>query len=360
MLKFRLLVFFFVTSVFCFAQRQPVLNQIDLPHPYYFREMYLPQLTTGPSSAAWSPDSRSLVYSMAGSLWRQELGSSTAQQLTSGPGYDYQPDWASNGDGRWVVFARYDHDAVELWSLDMKSGRTQKMTFGGAVNVEPRFSPDGKRVAFVSTSYNGHFHVFVGRFEDGSLTGVRQLTPENISSLPRYYYSQVDHEISPVWTRDGSEILFVSNRGHIHGTGGFWKIKAESSPESPAVVTEIHYEETNWKARPDFSPYGKRMVYASYLGQSWHQLWLMPAVGGDAFPISYGAFDNVNPRWSPDGSKIAFISNRGGNTSLWVQTIPAESRQRLSRATVSICSRWGESLWTWSMNWGTPWQPAFS
>jgi len=295
-----------------------VLKQIDLPHPYYFREMYLPQLTTGPSAAAWSPDSSSLVYSMAGSLWRQELGSMGAEQLTAGPGYDYQPDWSSNSDGRWVVFARYDHDAIELWSLDMRDGRTRKMTSGGAVNLEPRFSPDGKRLAFVSTSYKGHFHIFVGRFEDGLLSDVRQLTGENVSSLPRYYYSQADHEINPVWTRDGSEILFVSNRGHIYGTGGFWRIKAEPGAEAH----EIHYEETNWKARPDFSPDGQRMVYASYLGQSWHQLWVMPAAGGDAFPISYGAFDNVNPRWSPDGSKIAFISNRNGNTSLWVQTIP--------------------------------------
>ncbi|MGA2236281.1 MAG: CehA/McbA family metallohydrolase [Terriglobales bacterium] len=309
---------FLVTCVSCFAQREPVLKQIDLPHPYYFREMYLPQLTTGPSAAAWSPDSRSLVYSMAGSLWRQELGSMGAEQLTAGPGYDYQPDWSSNSDGRWVVFARYDHDAIELWSLDMRDGRTRKMTSGGAVNLEPRFSPDGKRLAFVSTSYKGHFHIFVGRFEDGLLSDVRQLTGENVSSLPRYYYSQADHEINPVWTRDGSEILFVSNRGHIYGTGGFWRIKAEPGAEAH----EIHYEETNWKARPDFSPDGQRMVYASYLGQSWHQLWVMPAAGGDAFPISYGAFDNVNPRWSPDGSKIAFISNRNGNTSLWVQTIP--------------------------------------
>jgi Tol biopolymer transport system component len=300
----------------CLAQREPVLKQIDLPHPYYFREMYLPQLTTGPSAAAWSADSRSLVYSMAGSLWRQELGSTRADQIAAGPGYDYQPDWSS--DPRWAVFARYDHDAIELWSLDMQDGRTRKMTSSGAVNLEPRFSPDGKRLAFVSTSYKGHFHIFTGRFEDGLLSDVRQLTSENVSTLPRYYYSEVDHEISPAWTRDGTEILFVSNRGHIHGTGGFWKIKAEPGAEAH----EIHYEETNWKARPDFSPEGKRMVYASYLGQAWHQLWVMPAGGGDAFPISYGAFDNVNPRWSPDSSKIAFISNRSGNTSLWIQTIP--------------------------------------
>jgi TolB protein len=309
-------LFLIIPVAGCLAQREPVLKQIDLPHPYYFREMYLPQLTTGPSAAAWSADSRSLVYSMAGSLWRQELGSTRAEQITAGSGYDYQPDWSS--DQRWVVFARYDHDTVELWSLDMQEGRTRKMTSGGAVNLEPRFSPDGKRLTFVSTSYKGHFHIFIGQFEDGLLSDVRQLTSEHVSTLPRYYYSEVDHEISPAWTRDGSEILFVSNRGHIHGTGGFWKIKAEPG----AAAHEIHYEETNWKARPDFSPDGKRMVYASYLGQAWHQLWVMPVGGGDAFPISYGAFDNVNPRWSPDGSKIAFISNRSGNTSLWVQTIP--------------------------------------
>jgi Tol biopolymer transport system component len=308
------------------AQRDPVLKQIDLPHRYYYREMYLPQLTTGPSAAAWTPDSRSLVYSMAGSLWRQEVDSERAQELTAGPGYDYQPDCSS--DGRWVVYVKYDKDAMELWALELASGKARQLTTGGAVNVDPRFSPDGKRIAFVSTSYKGHFHIFVGDFNNGELTNIQRLTGETRSELPRFYYSEFDHEISPAWSPDGREIIYVSNRGHIYGTGGFWRMQVEAG----AAAREIHYEETAWKARPEFSPDGKRIVYASYLGGQWHQLWTMPAAGGDAFPLSYGDFDNTNPRWSPDGSRIAFISNRGGNTSLWTQeAVGGAQRQVIAR-----------------------------
>src|SRR5580698_1058709 len=75
---------------------------IDLPHSYYYNEMYLPQLTSGPSSVAWSADSREVVYSMAGSLWRQRIDSTIAAQLTEGGGYDYQPDWSP--DARFIVY----------------------------------------------------------------------------------------------------------------------------------------------------------------------------------------------------------------------------------------------------------------
>ena len=312
-----------IHSTSSYAQREPVLKQIDVPHPYYFREMYLPQLTTGPGAAAWSPDSKSLVYSMAGSLWLQKIDSDVAQELTSEPGYDNQPDWSS--DGKWIVYSKYDKDAISLWAYEVANKKAHVLTRDAAVNVEPRFSPDGKRIAFVSTSYHGRFHIFAGRFENGELADVQRMTGENKSSLPRYYYSVYDHEISPAWSRDGAELLFVSNRGHLYGTGGFWRMKAEAGAEG----REIHYEETTWKARPEFSPDGKRIVYASYLGRAWHQLWVLPAEGGNAFPLTYGDFDNVNPRWSPDGQHVAFISNLDGNTSLWIQKVPGGEQHQL-------------------------------
>src|SRR5579872_6381613 len=147
-------------AVLAHAQRQPVLKQIDLPHPYYYHEMYLPQLTSGPSSLTWSPDSHELIYSMAGSLWRQTLDSPVARQLTAGSSYDYQPDWSV--DGRWVVYSSYRNDAIELWALDLSTGATRPLLQNGAVNVEPRLSPDGRRLVFVSTAYKGHFHIFAG------------------------------------------------------------------------------------------------------------------------------------------------------------------------------------------------------
>jgi hypothetical protein len=315
--------FIVAVATAAFAQRELTYKQVDEPHPYYWREMYLPQLTTGPGAVAWMQDAKTVVYSMAGSLWRQAIDSMRADQLTAGPGYDYQPDVSP--DGRWLIYTTYHNDALELYALEIASGKASQLTSGGAVNVEPRFSPDGKRIAFVSTSYNGRFHIFTADFTDGKISNVQRLTGEERTTLPRYYYSAFDHEISPAWSPDGKEIIYISNRGHLYGTGGIWRMKATPGAER----REIFSEETTWRARPDLSPDGKRVVFSSYAGRNWHQLWVLPAEGGAAFPITYGEYDNTAPRWSPDGKQIAFISNRGGNTSLWVEEIPGGAQRQI-------------------------------
>jgi TolB protein len=306
-------------------QREPVLKQVRVPHPYYWREMYVPQVTSGPSAVTWSPDGGEIIYSMQGSLWRQRLGTTEARQVTTGGTYDYQPDWSR--DGRFVAYASYDGEAIALKLLDVESGRTRTLLADGAVNVEPRWSPDGSRLAFVSTAFNGRWHVFVGRFDPASgLADVRRVTVDRDSGLPRYYYSVFDHYLSPTWSPDGRELIFVSNRGRVYGTGGIWRAAVR---DTLADARELHYEETTWKARPDWARDGKRVVYSSYHGRQWNQLWLLSADGGDPTQLTYGEFDATVPRWSPDGRRIAYVSNEGGNTSLWIVDIPGGRRTRV-------------------------------
>ena len=172
------------------AQRDPVLKQISVPHPYYYREMYLPQLTSGPSSASWSPDGTELVYAMQGSIWRQKLGSREAVQLTDGPGYDYQPDWSP--DGRRVVYTSYRNDALELWLLDLQDGSSRVLVANGAANLDPRWSPDGSRIAYVSTENQGRWHVFLCVLAPLRPCVSEQLTPDTTTApLPRYYLSLI-------------------------------------------------------------------------------------------------------------------------------------------------------------------------
>ena len=308
------------------AQRETVLKQIQLPHNYYFREMYLPQVTTGPASVAWAPDGRSVVYAMAGELWRQAVDGDSAGiaiQLTSGPGYAHQPEWSP--DGRRIVYPVYVDDQVELRVLDPVRLTTRTLLHNGAVNLEPRWSPDGRALAFVSTAYQGRFHIYVAPLEGDSLGPAERITEDHDSGLPRYYYSRYDHYLSPTWSPDSRELILVSNRGKIWGTGGLWRMAAR--PGAP--MTPVLDEETTWRAAPDWSLDGKRVVYASYLGRQWHQLWLTTAEDGDPFQLTYGDFDLVAPRWSPDGRRIAAISNEGGNTSLVILSVPGGGRKTL-------------------------------
>ena len=312
------------------AQREAVLKQINVPHPYYFREMYLPQLTTGPSGASWMPDGASLVYSMRGSLWRQALGSTVATQLTAGGGYDYQPDVSP--DGKWVAFDRYDGNEVELELLEIATGKVVALTNNHAVNLEPRWSPDGSRLAFVSTLYEGRWHVYTMDVRDGRGRAPTRLTTDRDSKLPRYYYSVYDHYLSPTWSPDGKELIVISNRGQIWGTGGFWRMRAEPSDS----MQLIHFEETTWKARPDWSPDGRRVVYSSYVGTQYNQLWLMTSDGGVPLELTYGAFDATSPRWSHDARHIAYISNEGGNTALWVLDMPGAAKRKIQPQTLKF------------------------
>jgi hypothetical protein len=312
------------------AGREPVLNQVALPHNYYWRELYIPQLTTGPSFVAFMPSGDELIYSMEGSLWRQKIDTGEANEVTHPTGaYDHQPDVSP--DGRSVIFTRYDGKGFELWRHDLDSGGEKALTANGGVNLEPRISPDGRQVVFVSTGGTGHFNLKIADISPAGLANERDLVAPRESRIDRYYYSSHDHFINPSWSPDGKSVWYVTNTEVPWGTG---KICSVAVADSAVSCLDQHQTETSWAARPEVGPDGKRILFSNYHGGQWHQLWLTTTDDAAPLPLTYGEFDRRNARWSPDGKRIAYVSNEGGNTSLWVQEVFGGARAPIKPADI--------------------------
>ena len=82
----------------------------------YMEAMYLPAVTTGPWAPAWSPDGRSIAFSMQGSLWEVPAEGGQALQITSSSGYDSQPAWAP--DGHQIAFVRDTDHVIQIWVMN--------------------------------------------------------------------------------------------------------------------------------------------------------------------------------------------------------------------------------------------------
>ena len=120
------------------------------------------------------------------------------------------------------------------------------------------------------------------------------------------------HSQEPCWSPDGSRILHSAERGPLH-LEHLWTI-----PAGGGAPTQLTAGFTDGFV-PAYSPDGTWIVCSSGLLEKY--LWMVPGEGGTATQFTEGARDQM-PAWSPDGTQIAFRSNRSGRTGIWV--MPAE------------------------------------
>ena len=153
--------------------------------------------TTTPWAPCWSPDGKSIAFSMYGSIWKVEVKTGDAFELTHGEKLHGSPAWSP--DGKWIVYTADDNwRSIQLEILNVESGQTRPLTRDAQVYLDPVFSPDGNRLAYVSTKSNGNLNVAARPIHNGDWSGQEvALTRDHDFGRQRSYFSNWDIHIEP-------------------------------------------------------------------------------------------------------------------------------------------------------------------
>ncbi len=297
----------------------------------YMFSYYLPQTPTAtPWWPAWSPDGRWIAVSMYGSIWKVDPRNGVAYELTYNGKYHSSPNWSP--DGQWIVYtADDDGTSIQLEIVNVQTGEWHALTSDKHLYTDPVFSPDGSRIAYTSSKPNGYFNVYVRPIRNGQWNGGEiAVTRDHSADKNRLYFGEWDMATQAVWMPDGKDLVFISNRNASFGSGDILRMPAE--PDGILRAKTVLHEQTLYRTRPDVSMDAKRVIYSSSGGASdeRNHLYALPVSGGEAYKMTFGAFDDFHPRWSPDGEWIAYISNEGGLPQLCLLETYGGERRRIA------------------------------
>jgi eukaryotic-like serine/threonine-protein kinase len=324
------------------------------------------RLTTDPGDdvgPAWSPDGRFLAFirlSQVGGAYylvpalggpERKLADSYREELEFGS----YPDWSPDGKFLAVADRVSPQDRLRLLLISTEGGERKVVASPtDPFLASPRFSPDGKAVAFVAGPGFLAYDIYLVPVSGG---GPRRLTFDKrlIQGL--------------AWTPDSKEIIFASDRGGLYSlwrvpvTGGTPELVSAAGQDAyqPTVSRQgnrlaYHHEKVNmnvWRtAGPnwtgprgaptkliastrqqvdvDFSLDGKKIAFASDRSGS-DEIWTCASDGSNPVQLtSFGASNSGTPRWSPDGKQIAFDSRKEGHADIYVISAEGGSARRLT------------------------------
>ena len=252
----------------------------DFGHHVYLEQHELPILAHGPTDPAPAPDGKHLAFAARGWLWNLNLETGSAVRLTKGPGIDSRPRWSP--DGKLLAFVRDEGKNTAIIVRELASGQETRIDTE-AIELDPEFSADGVWLYYTS-GVSGSLNLRRRHLTSGE--------DEQLTEL-----SQVERNSRRLAQNDGLMYL------HASGSHRVLRIKDfKSGTDTIAVAQTLTYRFT-----ADAHPVQNLIVYSAPIDNA-HHLWTMdlkdPRVKnrlteGDPFAIT--------PAFSMDGNQVYFV-----------------------------------------------------
>jgi Tol biopolymer transport system component/DNA-binding winged helix-turn-helix (wHTH) protein len=263
------------------------------------------QLTSGDTpiaSARWCPKDEQILFSrgtrglvLGPAQGRQTIWSVAAQGGQPHKIIDNGRNPASSPDGSRIVFER----GPDIWIADADGGNERRLE--GVPSSEnlladrtPSFSPDGSRIAF--------FHTETGPKGDFWTIPAKGGQPTRLTF-------DVCRGSKPVWTRDGKELIFASERT---GVSALWRVPISGGRP------QLLFDATGDDGDPDISPDGRQLIFTNTRNR--FILTLLDPAKGSSKELVEGRLKMVYPMFDPQGQRIAlFMQERreGGGDALY-------------------------------------------
>ena len=277
------------------------------------------------SSPVWSPDAKSLAYLRfgkdQGELVITSAEASTERVITTVFRTRFglpnrHLDWSPDGKSLAIDETNAPDDPFGIFLVSLASGERRRLTTApenALGDVDPRFSPDGKRLSFIRVFHRARQGLFTVE-SDGS--ELRQLSSD---------FFQVSAQD---WTSDGVSIVFGSDRS---GEFRLWRIPAAKAGATPVPDGTGIYGDA--PIQFSIARRGRILLYSEL--QEDFNIWrldLHPAsAAADRWtPIVTSSAQDASPQYSPDGRQICFRSDRTGDEQLWISAADGSAPQQVT------------------------------
>ncbi len=270
-----------------------------------------------------SPDGESVAFSYHGGIWRMPLAGGTMRRLTNGSGFDVEPAWSP--DGSRIAFVHSpSHAAGALQIINSDSGQRvdlpKPIGVPGAIAYQKLYwHPNGRQLLGIFQSPTVNRSLAWYDVESGEVS--------NVAAAPRWGRYALSN--------DGRSIIYTTTKdvsGEQGGNNGpqptLWQLPADGGEAKklgsfPARIYDIC-----------FAPDDRSLFLTTDLGGAYYDLWNVPLVDGDlmarARQITFGQGDEHRPSVSADGRWLLFTDNRHNATSLTLRNLESSLDRSLS------------------------------